>query len=211
MHQSKTAFHGLRGASSSNPHEGNPSGLGKGNSAHALQPGRAHFRAPSSPACYFPDPRRNRRILTCSGPVKFPDPRLQPLGCKSGNTMTLQGFPDERVEQGAKKFPASRRTGSPAADRERDDFEPNRLARAGNRFGLGRGMIAAEGGGFGAFTPESSANSGCAPPSNHPILVKRRQNSNHIPAIERQHFGREGPEPRQREVRNRWTRRAARP
>ncbi len=46
---------------------------------------------------------------------------------------------------------------------------------------------------FGAFAPKSRAHSGCARTSSHPTLIKRLQNSNHIPPMKPLHFGREGP------------------
>ncbi len=48
---------------------------------------------------------------------------------------------------------------------------------------------------FGAFTPKTCVHSGCARTASHPTLVKRSENSNHIPPVKLLHFGREGPVP----------------
>ena len=48
---------------------------GKGSRPRALQPSRARSPALFSPACFFPDPRRNRLISPCSSRLKFPVPR----------------------------------------------------------------------------------------------------------------------------------------
>ncbi len=136
---------------------------GEGNTGRALQPGRAWSRAPFSLSCSFPVPLRKQARIPCSGRLEFPVPRpLQPatVGLQSWQRHDIAGLPGTDADCGAKKFPASREIGSSSADRERDDFGPNRLPEWVAAAVLEGGLSSNKATALGAFTPRSCANSG---------------------------------------------------